>query len=759
LVIDAFVHAIGTQIFRRQPAILADVMRRIAVLFVIMFVFVITSAAAQTSVSVRAVRVQQRLEIDGVLEESLYREVAPVSDFVQVEPEAGSPATERTETWIAFDDDYVYVSFRAWDSQMERLVATEMRRDHGNIWQGNDIIVFVFDTFFDRRSSISFTVNPLGGRADGQVVNERQYNADWNPIWTLKTGRFDGGWTLEAALPFKSLRYRTGASQVWGFNAMRVKRSKNEISTLARVPPSQGQQGVEQPSFAATLVGIEAPARRASLDLKPYVTSSASTDRSVSAGTNGKGIDYGFDAKYAVTQNLAADLTYKTDFAQVEADQQQVNLTRFSLFFPEKREFFLENQGTFSFGGVSVGSVNAVSSDAPILFYSRRIGLNGGRQVPIEGGGRLTGRAGRYSIGVLNIQTGTEEKSNARPANFSVVRLKRDLLRRSSIGMIVTNRSAGAAGPEANRACGVDGTFAFFDNLQINTYWARTESEGQPAARPRREDASYRGHLEFTGDRYGMQLERLAIGAQFNPEIGFVRRTDIVRDYAQFRFSPRPRGRSAIRKYVYQASLEYLENGAGRLATRIRSGELLLDFQNSDRVSVSYANTFDVVPEPSRIGGAQVPTGAYGFDSVRVAYNTSQQRTLSANLSAEHGTFYGGHRTTLTVARGRVPITNQFSVEPTYSFNRMRRPERVLQSHLAGSRVTYTMTPLMFMSALVQFNSETHAVSTNARLRWEYQPGSELFVVYNDERDTTSRGFPALSSRALIVKVNRLFRF
>lgn len=743
----------------RKPAILADVVRRIAVLVTLIVFFVIHSAAAQTHVTVKAVRVQQPLQIDGALDESLYREVAAVSDYVQVEPDAGSPATERTETWLAFDDDHVYVSFRAWDSQMDRLVATEMRRDHGNIWQGNDIIVFIFDTFFDRRSSISFTVNPLGGRSDGQVVNERQYNADWNPIWELKTGRFDGGWTLEAALPFKSLRYRAGAAQVWGFNAMRVKRSKNEISTLARVPPSQGQQGVEQPSFAATLVGIEAPSRHASLDLKPYVTSSASTDRTVSAGAHDKGIDYGFDAKYAVTQNLAADLTYRTDFAQVEADQQQVNLTRFSLFFPEKREFFLENQGTFSFGGVSVGSVNAVTSDAPILFYSRRIGLNGGRQVPIEGGGRLTGRAGRYSIGLLNIQTGTEEKSNARPTNFTVVRLKRDLLRRSSVGMIVTNRSAGAAGTRTNRAYGVDGTFAFFDNLQINTYWARTESQAQRTAPSRRDDASYRGHLEFTGDRYGMQLERLAIGAQFNPEIGFVRRTDIVRDYAQFRFSPRPRGRSAVRKFVYQASLEYLENGASRLDTRIRNGEFMLDFQNSDRVSVSYANTFDVVPVPSRIGGAQVQPGAYQFDSVRVGYNTSQQRTLSANLSAEHGTFYGGHRTTLTVARGRVPITNQFSIEPTYSFNHMRRPEGVLQTHLSGSRITFTMTPLMFVSALVQFNSETHAVSTNMRLRWEYRPGSELFVVYNDERDTASRGFPALNSRAFIIKVNRLFRF
>src|SRR5687768_17995973 len=190
---------------------------------------------------------------------------------------------------------------------MDRLVATEMRRDNGILWSGNDNVVFVFDTFNDRRSALSFTVNALGGRADGQVINERQFNPDWNPVWDLKTGRFDGGWTLESAIPFKSIRYQPGTEQVWGFNAMRVKRSKNEISTLAAVPAAQGQQGVEQPAFAATLVGIEAPARRASFDLKPYVTSSLTSDaNAVPRVLNERAADVGFDAKYAVTQNLTA---------------------------------------------------------------------------------------------------------------------------------------------------------------------------------------------------------------------------------------------------------------------------------------------------------------------------------------------------------------------------------------------------------------------------------------------------------------------
>jgi len=709
--------------------------------------------------TVRAVRIDAPLRIDGALDEDLYRRVAPMTGFIQIEPNDGEVASERTELWLAFDHDNVYVSFRVWDSQMDRLVATEMRRDNGIIWSGNDNVVFVFDTFNDRRSALSFTVNALGARMDGQVINEKQFNGDWNPVWDLKTGRFDGGWTLEGAIPFKSIRYQPGSAQTWGFNASRVKRSKNEVSMLSPAPRSQGAQGVEQTAYAARLIGIEAPARHASLDLKPYMTSSLSSDVNATPRVSNQGrAAGGFDAKYALTQNLAADVTVNTDFAQVEADQQQINLSRFSLFFPEKREFFLENQGTFAFGGVAVGSLNAGQSDAPILFYSRRVGLNGGREIPIDAGGRLTGRAGRYSIGAINIQSDDDAASGALATNFTVARVKRDLFGRSSIGAMVTNRSVSAAGTGRNLAYGLDGSFIFFKNLQINTYWARTDSDRPLGVHGN--DASYRAQLDYNGDRYGLQYERLAIGDSFNPEVGFVKRLDMFRNYALARFSPRPGGSSRIRKYVYQASADYIENGAGQLETRLATGEFALDFKNADRVGVSYTNEYEYLPVPFRIGGGlTLPIGAYEFDTVRLNYNMGQQRAVSANLSVDYGTFYDGHKTTLSVARGRVPVTYQLSFEPTYSLNRVRLSVGEFTSHLAGTRVTYTMTPLMFVSALEQYNSGTDAVSTNARLRWEYRPGSELFVVYNEERNTLTPRFPVLNNRSFIVKFNRLFRF
>ena len=311
-----------------------------------------------------------------------------MTGFIQIEPDDGAVASERTDLWLAFDDDNVYVSFRVWDSQMDRLVATEMRRDNGNIWSGNDIVVFVFDTFNDRRSAVSFTVNALGGRADGQVINERQFNPDWNPVWELKTGRFDGGWTVEGALPFKSLRYQPGTQPDVGLQRHAreaiEERDLDAVAGAARTGRAgRRADGVRR----ARCVGIEAPARRASLDLKPYMTSSLSSDMNANPRVSNDGA-----RRRRLRRQVRGDAEPRrrrhlnTDFAQVEADQQQVNLTRFSLFFPEKREFFLENQGTFSFGGVAVGSLNAGTSDAPILFYSRRIGLNAGREVPIDGG-------------------------------------------------------------------------------------------------------------------------------------------------------------------------------------------------------------------------------------------------------------------------------------------------------------------------------------------------------------------------------------
>ncbi len=722
-------------------------------------------------VTIRAVPLTTPIKIDGALDEPIYTDVHPFSGYIQLEPNGGQAATEKTEGWIFFDKDNVYLTIRAWESQPERMILNEMRRDSNNIRQGESV-GFSLDTFFDRRNAYQFEANALGGRTDAQSTNERQYNADWNPVWTLVAGRFEGGWAIEAAIPFKSLRYRPGRTQVWGLQSRRTSKWKNEISYLTEVPPAFGLGRADfSASLYATVVGLEAPQLGRNLEIKPYAIADVTSDRTVTPKRlNDPSADAGLDAKYSVTQSLTADATVNTDFAQVEADEQQVNLTRFSLFFPEKRDFFLENLGTFTFGGVyyratagggsgagssggsTASGIGGDSGDTPLMFYSRRIGLNAGREVPILAGGRLTGRVGRYTLGLLDI--GTREDAGLRATNFSVARIKRDVLRRSSIGAMFTGRSVTQRGIGDNQLVGADGTFMFFDNVALNTYWAKTTTDGLVD-----DDVSYRGLFDYSGDRYGLQLDRLVVGKNFNPEVGFLRRADIEKSFAQVRFSPRPKSIKSVRKFSWIGAFNYIEDTKGHLVTRVSDGEFAIELQNSDRFSVGINDDYELLTVPFAISpGVIIPRGGYAFTTGRVGYNFGQQRKLSGNVLFERGSFYDGDRTTVTASRGRTNLTPRVSAEPSLSLNWVDLPYGSFTSTVAATRATFTVTPLMFVSALVQYAAATNTVSGNVRLRWEYRPGSELFVVYNEERDTMAPTSNGLRNRSIVFKINRLFR-
>ncbi len=703
-------------------------------------------------VTMRAVRLTTPLRIDGKLDEGAYSEVPAASDLIQNEPRENEPASEKTDVWVFFDDDNVYVTCRCWETYPERIIANEMRRDNTNIVQ-NDQFAFSFDTFSDRRNAFLFEVGAAGGRIDGQITNERQISLDWNPVWNAKVGRFEGGWTVEAAIPFKSLRYHPGASQTWGFQVRRTNKWRNEHSYLAAVPASVGAQGHFRSSMFAALVGIEAPGGAKNLEIKPYLISDLTTDHAATPRiSNDLGGDAGVDVKYGITQSLTADFTYNTDFAQVEADEQQVNLTRFNLFFPEKREFFLENIGTYGFGG---NNAFDGAGDTPTVFYSRQIGLSQGREAPIQGGARVTGRVGRFSLGVLNVQAEAEPLAGAPAANFSVVRVKRDILRKSSVGAIFTGRSASQTAPGSNEVYGVDGTFSFFDDLAINAYWARSQT-----ATIASDDLSYRAQLEYSGDRYGLQTNYLVVGAGFNPEIGFARRRDIVKNYVQARFSPRLPSSKRIRKLSWTGSFNDIRTGDGRLDTRVGEGQFQIQFNNSDSFTATITDSAEFLPAPFRIGGEVVlPVGDYDYTNARLAFNFGRQRTLSGNISADYGSFYSGHRKTISATSARMSLGPQLSIEPGITLNWIDLVEGSFTTKLLTSRVSYTLTPLAFVSALLQYSSGSNSVAANVRFRWEYQPGSELFVVFNEQRDTLARAFPDLASRAVIVKVNRLFRF
>ena len=731
---------------------------------------VITRDAAQRA-TVRAIKLSAPLTLDGVLDEAVYTREAPFGGLIQVAPDAGAPATERSDLWITYDDRNIYLSCRCYDTApTAEWIVNELRRDTGGL-RNNEHIGVLFDTFYDRRSGFAFYTNPLGARADYSIIDEGGSNTDWNPVWTSKTGRFDGGWTVEMAIPFKSLRYRAGPGQMWGIQIRRSVRHKNEWDYLTPVPRIlAGPQALNRVSAGGTLVGLDLPETGRNIELKPYVVSRVTTDRVRTPPIENRvGSEIGGDIKYAVTPNLTADLTVNTDFAQVEADEQQVNLTRFSLFFPEKREFFLEGRGIFDFARGGNGAFGGSGgADTPQLFYTRRIGLDNGSVVPINVGGRLTGKLGKFAVGLMNIGTSGDAAAKAEPTNFTVVRIKRDVLQRSSIGAMITNRSVAASGTGTNAVYGLDGAFLLSQALTAGAYWAQTQTTGLHG-----NNQSYQGRLDYSVDRFGAKAEYLSVGGNFDPQVGFRRRSDINRTFGELRFSPRPKSQATVRKFTGTASGEYVENSAGIVETRIWRGHFDTEFASSDVLGFDVTRDYEFLRRPFTPAGSAeaIAPGGYSFSDVALSYAFGAQRRASGTIRVQGGQYYDGTIRSVTIGPGnafssaRIAVMQRLAVEPTFSITRIERPTSSFTTKLARARVDYGFSPLMFASALVQYNSADRAFSTNLRFRWEYAPGSELFVVYTDERDvredrdatpTTVRG---LKNRALVFKINRLFRY
>ena len=709
----------------------------------------------QNRATIRATRIPGPLTIDGRLDEEVYRMIPAGTGFIQQTPNPGEPATETTDFWIFFDNDNVYISMLLHETHPERRVSTERRRDANGL-SNDDNLMIVLDTFYDRRNGFNFNVSAVGGMRD-QVISDGATITAWDTVWDVRVADAGSGWSFEMAIPFKSLRYKGGGPQVWGFNARRLTKWKNEFSFLNPNPVGYGNVGIHQLSTAATLVGIETPAQSLNLEVKPYALSSVTMDRTTGSATDkDSSADVGIDFKYGLTRGLTADVTVNTDFAQVEEDIQQVNLTRFSLFFPEKRDFFLEGQGSFGFGGQGEGFSGNVTSDVPTIFFSRRIGLSAGEPVPVRVGGRVTGRVAGYELGVLNIQAGDKSEAGAVSTNFTAARVRRNILRRSNVGAIVTVRNPSMSG-NYNVAFGADANLRFYRHIESNVYIARTVTEGLIG----NDDQSYRARFAYNPDAWGLSLSHLKIGRQFNPEVGFVRRRDLRLSSATARYSPRLRDHSTIRQLTWETTLDYVTNSAAtRVENRDLQGDFRVEFHNSDTMSLSYVTQYELLPADFRIAeNVIVPAGGYDYHTIRMSYSLGTQRLVSGNVSAQHGSFFGGTRTNGSFT-GRLSFSPRVAVEPGIELNRVDLPPGDFTAHLFSTRLVITPTPRMQITGLAQYNQGDDTVTSSARLEWEYTPGSEFFVVYSDGRDTNALpGRPVLVNQTLAVKVTRLLRF
>ncbi|MDE2710820.1 MAG: DUF5916 domain-containing protein [Acidobacteriota bacterium] len=711
------------------------------------------SRDADGRVTLRAFRLAEPLTVDGVLDDPVYDQIPAAEGFVQQEPDEGAAVSEATRVWVLYDADSLYIAAEL-TGDPELLMANEMRRDQRNIDWGDSFSVII-DTFYDRRNGFLFHTNALGALYDAQVTDERNTNSDWNTVWWVKSRLVEDGYTLEIRIPFRSLRYAAGGPQLWGINFRRRIKHKNEQAFLTPTPQAYGYRSLERLSNAATLVGLEAPAGSRRMELKPYAIGSQ-THVPLNDRLNEWSGDVGADFKFGVTDGLTADVTWNTDFAQVEDDETQVNLSRFSLFYPEKREFFLEGQGVFGFGGRQArGFGGGGGSDIPIPFFSRSIGISGGSAIPILGGARLHGRAGAYQMGLLNIQTGEARGVDAESTNFSAFRMKRDLFSRSNVGVIATHRNVSADGSGSNSLYGVDGNFNPTEHIRINTFYMAT---GEPGVETGHRAASYLGQFRYDTDLLDISAERLYLGEDFNPGMGFVRRRDFLKNGGSVTLAPRPRGIEAIRQVEFNVEAANYDRPDGETETREYMFEVQTIFESSDRLFVDHTVTeehlLDGFSLSSEVG---VPAGDYRFARTGVRVRMGSHRPFSGFLRYEFGDFFGGTRRQVSY-RGRAEFSTRFSLEPNISLNWIEVPEGSVRAQVSRLRATYTVSPRSFLGALVQYNSAAQLFSANLRYRWEYSPGSDLFVVFSTNRDGDD-GLSGLSDRALVVKFTRLFRF
>jgi hypothetical protein len=689
---------------------------------------------------VHAHRTTGRIVIDGHLDEPEWQRAEAADKFFQYEPKSGAPAVDDTDVRFLYDDDNLYIGARCWDQFPDRLTITELREDFaGN--ESDSLSVFL-DTLHDKQTGFSFAVNPAGARRDAQSwADGDQRNEDWDGVWDVKATIDDKGWFAEFRIPFKTLRFRKDSTQDWGLNLYRRTRRSNEETLWSPIPR---RYRFRRASLAGTLTGLEGIRQGRNLKVKPFV-SGRMDEPGASART--ADADGGVDVKYGVTPSMTLDGTYRTDFAQVEVDQQQVNLTRFNLLFPEKREFFLENSGVFAVAGG--GGPSGEGSANVIPFFSRRIGLSStGTPIPIVGGTRLSGKVGAYDVGVLGMRTA---KTDALRANdFLVGRLRRTFRRSSTIGGIVTSRTA-ASGGDFGRMYGADTYLRFFDKLEITSYLLKT---GTSARKGR--DSAHLLNVGWRDDDLTVSGLHEKVEPNFSPEVGFVRRGDTRHSSGDVEWRPRPSRLSYLRNYVTGATADYYTNSDGLLETRESSVYAGMAFQDQSAFRFTGTRTFDRLTAPFAIRPTvTIPIGDYTYQRYGVTYNSDRSRPVAGSVNASAGEFWDGDS---------MAISGTFELRPSYHFNmelnlnrtRARLATGEFTTTIVGARLLWAFTSKAFLNSFLQYNATTNQFSANTRFNIIHHPLSDLYVVYNEQRDTNSA---TLVSRGVVLKLTNLFDF
>ena len=723
----------------------------------------------QTSAKIAtAISVEDAPTLDGdVLGDPVWASAVPIRDFRQSAPEEGQPATERTEVRVVVTTDTIFFGVVCYDRDPSSIIVSDSRRDSS--MNDADSFQMVLDTFNDSQNGFVFGTTPAGQEYDGQVINEGEgrgglfsggggfsrgsgggFNLNWDGAWQVRTKISDVGWSAEFAIPFRTIRYPPREDQSWGVNFQRNIRRRNETAYWAPLPR---QYNIYRVSMAGQLTGVHAPIGfTRNLQLTPYVVGEMVTrDKAPDQDPLALG-DFGADVKYSVTSSLTLDATYNTDFAQVEVDDQQINLDRFNLFFPEKRPFFLENAGVFTVN--NAGPASGMNLGQTELFFSRRVGISDeGAQIPILAGARLSGKVSdTVTVGFINMQTEAVD-GVASADNFTVARLRQDLPNRSSVGALFVNRQATgrqALGDDYNRTYAVDGRWGIGQNGIVQGFAGRTETPGRDG----------RDHAVSLSGTYSSERWRLISGYQengedFNPEVGFVRRTGFRKYDFGLSNTSRPDGFLKLQEVTPHMSFTRFWNFNGIMETSFLHLHYDGEFEDSSSAGVAHNVRSEQVFSEFEVSGIAVPPGRYDFSQTDYSFNYNRSAPISFGIRATVGGFFGGDIVTVRPSiRARHGETLNLSL--SYSRNDIDLPNGSVITNLTSVRFAYNFSPRLFVQTLLQHNDSADLWSTNFRVGWLQDANTGLFLVYN-ETEGIGNVVPSGAGRSVILKFSYLF--
>jgi hypothetical protein len=693
----------------------------------IIFLLLITSSVFFSQKKIAyAVKVDTAPVLDGFIDEDVWRKAIPINDFTQQEPKNNSPVSLQTEVRILYDDKYLYISFMCFDDEPEKIVARELKWD-GKL-RGDDNIRLLIDTFNDDKSAYWFSTNPLGTQNDALMTGSEMsgFNEDWDAVWDAESQILDNGWSTELCFPFSTFKFYDKEEQVWGINFQREIRRYNEDDLWASVGPNLGLFKISE---AGDLVGLKNISRGNPVYLMLFYSSGVQITEGSKKYVNEPGVDI----KYGITKTLSLDITANTDFAQVEADRARINLSRFPLFYPEKRDFFLEGAKIFDF---SFG-------DRDNLFYSRRIGINNGNEIPIIGGAKLVGRVDDFEIGLINMQTA--EKNSVLSTNYSVARFKYDLFGQSTAGMMFTSNISKKS---FNNSVGADFNFAFTDfledqNLVVHLNFAKTnENNGK--------DDSWAGnfYIDYPNDLIDQFAAYRFFQNNFNPDMGFVARKGLNEYFYKIDVTPRINW-----------------NGIKKLTFRPFYGDWVYDFNNKliaaefsitpfgfitnqgDKFNFDFERSFDLLEEDFNVfGNTVIRSGNYWSNIYKLELETSSGRNISGQIETATGDFYGGKIKSFNTDCS-VTISKHLSLYGDYQYNYISIKKNSFSTNEFGSRITYNFSTKLNSSLFAQWNNELDEILINYRINWKPKIGSDVYLVLNQVLSTQNK----ISSRDFVI--------